>query len=93
MFVSEIATMTALKVKEISTSTFTKVARGMKRISKIQLIERNRNQFVICLVIWLLINFAGWLFYHLAVERKNSEFFQLKKISYRSMWPSKNSTM
>jgi hypothetical protein len=77
MFVSEIATMTALKVKEISTSTFTKVARGMKRISKIQLIERNRNQFVICLVIWLLINFAGWLFYHLAVERKNSEFFQL----------------
>jgi hypothetical protein len=77
MFVSEIATMTALKVKEISTSTFTKVARGMKRISKIQLIERNRNQLVICLVIWLLINFAGWLFYHLAVERKNSEFFQL----------------
>ena len=77
MFVSEIATMTALKVKEISTSTFTKVARGMKRISKIQLIERNRNQFFICLVIWLLINFAGGLFYHLAVERKNSEFFQL----------------
>ncbi len=77
MLVSEIATMTALKVKEISTSTFTKVSRGIRRISKIQLIERNRNQFVICLVIWLLINFAGWLVYHLAVERKNSEFFQL----------------
>jgi hypothetical protein len=77
MLVSEIATMTALKVKEISTSTFTKVSRGIRRISKIQLIERNRNQFVICLVICLLINFAGWLVYHLAVERKNSEFFQL----------------
>ncbi len=77
MLVSEIATMTALKVKEISTSTFTKVSRGIRRISKIQLIERNRNQFVICLVIFLLINFAGWLVYHLAVERKNSEFFQL----------------
>jgi hypothetical protein len=76
MFVSEIATMTRLKVKEISTSTFTKVVRGMKRISKIQFIERNRNQFVICLVIWLLINFAGWLFYHFAVESKNNAFFQ-----------------
>ena len=76
MFVSEIATMTALKVKEISTSTFTKVARRMKRISKIQFIERNRKQLVICLVIWLVINFAGWLFYHFAVERKNDAFFQ-----------------
>ena len=77
MFVSEIATMTALKVKEISTSTFTKVARGMKRISKIQLIERNRNQFVIFLVAWLLINLAGGLFYNFAVERRNNAFLQL----------------
>ena len=76
MFVSEIATMTAFKVKEISTSTFTKVARGIKRISKIQFIERNRKQLVICLAIWLVINFAGWLFYHFAVERKNNAFFQ-----------------
>jgi hypothetical protein len=76
MLVSNIATMTALKVREISTSTFTKVVRGMKRISKIQFIERNRNQFIIFLVIWLLINFAGWLFYHFAAERKNNTFFQ-----------------
>jgi eukaryotic-like serine/threonine-protein kinase len=76
MFVSEIATMTRLKVKEISTSTFTKVVRGIKRISKVQFIERNRNQFVICLVIWFLINFAGWLFYHFAVENKNNAFLQ-----------------
>jgi hypothetical protein len=76
MLVSNIATMTALKVREISTSTFTKVVRGMKRISKIQFIERNRNQFIIFLVIWLLINFVGWLFYHFAAERKNNTFFQ-----------------
>jgi hypothetical protein len=76
MLVGNIATMTALKVREISTSTFTKVVRGMKRISKIQFIERNRNQFIIFLVIWLLINFAGWLFYHFAAERKNNTFFQ-----------------
>jgi hypothetical protein len=77
MLVSNIATMTALKVKEISTSTFTKVARRMKRITKIQFIERNRNQLVIFLVIWLLINFAGWLFYHTTVERQSNAFFQL----------------
>ena len=76
MLVSNIATMTALKVKEISTSSFTKVARGMKRITKIQFIERNRNQLVIFLVIWLLINFAGWLFYHSTVERQSNAFFQ-----------------
>jgi hypothetical protein len=77
MLVSNIATMTALKVKEISTSTFTKLARGMKRIPKIQFIERNRNQLIILLVIWLVVNFAGWLFYHSTVERQNNAFFQL----------------
>ncbi len=76
MLVSNIATMTALKVKEISTSTFTKVVRGVKRISKIELIERNRKQLIICLAVWLLINFAGGLFYHFAVERKNNAFLQ-----------------
>jgi hypothetical protein len=77
MLVSNIATMTALKVKEISTSTFTKAARVMKRISKIQLIERNRKQLIIFSVIWLLINFAGGLFYHFAAESKNKAFLQL----------------
>ena len=61
MLVNEIATMTVVKVKAISTSTFTKVARGMKRISQINFIERNRRQFAIFLAIWLLINFSGYL--------------------------------
>ena len=76
MLVNEIATMTAVKVKEISTSTFTKVARGMKRISEIKFIERNRRQFAICLAIWLVINFSGYLFYHYTFERRNEVFFQ-----------------
>lgn len=76
MLVSEIATMTAVKVKEISTSTFTKVARSMKRISNLKFIERNPKQAAICLVVWLLINIAGYLFYHSAFERKNDAFFQ-----------------
>ena len=76
MLVNEIATMTVVKVKAISTSTFTKVARGMKRISQINFIERNRRQFAIFLAIWLLINFSGYLFYHYTFKRRNDVFFQ-----------------
>jgi len=76
MLVSEIAATTVVKVREISTSTFTKVARGMKRISEIKFIERNRRLFVICLSIWLLINFSGYLFYHYTFERKNDAFLE-----------------
>jgi hypothetical protein len=76
MLVSEIAATTVVKMKEISTSTFTKVARGMKRISNIKFIERNRRQFAICLAIWLLINFSGYIFYHYAFERRSDVFFQ-----------------
>jgi len=76
MLVSEIAATTVVKVREISTSTFTKFARGMKRISGIKFIERNRRLLGICLAIWLLINFSGFLFYHYAFERKNDAFLQ-----------------
>jgi hypothetical protein len=76
MLVTEIAATTVVKMKEISTSTFTKVARGMMRLSKIEFIERNRRQLSICLAIWLLINFSGYLFYHYAYENRNDEFFQ-----------------
>jgi hypothetical protein len=76
MLVSEIAATTVVKVKEISTSTFTKVARGMKRISEIKFVERNRRLIGISLAIWLLINFTCYLFYHYAFERKSDAFFQ-----------------
>ena len=76
MLVSEIAATTVVKVKEISTSTFTKVARGMMRLTEIKFIERNPRLFGMGLAIWLLINFTGYLFYHYAFERKNDAFLQ-----------------
>ena len=76
MLVTEIAATTVVKMKEISTSTFTKFARGLMQLSKIEFIERNRRQLAICLAIWLLINFSGYLFYHYAYENRNDEFFQ-----------------
>ena len=76
MLVSEIAATTVVKMREISTSTFTKFARGMKRILNIKFVERNRRQFTICLAIWLLINFSGYIFYHYAFEGRSDAFFQ-----------------
>jgi uncharacterized membrane protein affecting hemolysin expression len=76
MPVSEIATMTVVKVKEISTSTFTKIARGMKSVSKIKFIDRNRRVLALCLSIWFVVNFSGYLFYHYAVVRMNDAFSQ-----------------
>ncbi|MDX1708518.1 MAG: serine/threonine-protein kinase [Desulfobacterales bacterium] len=76
MLVNELATMTAVKVKEISTSTFTKVARGMKRISQLKFIERNPKLVALCLAVWLLVNIAGYLVYHLAFERQTEAFYQ-----------------
>jgi len=76
MLVSEMAATTVVKMKEISTSTFTKFARGMKRISNIEFIQRNRRQFAIFLAIWLLINFSGYIFYHYAFEQRSDAFFE-----------------
>ena len=76
MLVNEIATMTAVKVKQISTSTFTKVARGMKRISRLNLIERSPKKVAICVAVWLSVSIAGYLFYHYAVKQKNNAFYR-----------------
>jgi len=48
----------------------------MKRISNIEFIQRNRRQFAICLAIWLLINFSGYIFYHYAFEQRSDAFFE-----------------
>ena len=76
MFVNDIATMTVVKMKEVSTSTYTKIARGMKSISKIKFIDRNRRKVALCLAIWLVLNIAGYLVYHFAVEQTNERFYK-----------------
>ncbi|MGD8493700.1 MAG: hypothetical protein PVH44_08835, partial [Desulfobacterales bacterium] len=85
MLVNEIATMTAVKVKEISTSTFTKVVRGMKRLTHFNLIERSPRKVAVCLAAWLLVNIAGYLLYHYAFQQKNSAFYQQGIAQARSL--------
>jgi hypothetical protein len=76
MLVSDIATMTVVKVKEVSTSAFTKFSRGMKSITKIGFIDRNRKALAIGLVIWLVANIAGFFIYHFTVVRMNEALYQ-----------------
>ena len=73
MFVTDIATMTAVKVKDFSTSTFNRVAR---RFSEIEFFRHSRKAFVVCLAIWLGANIAGLFIYRSMVSRTNDEFFQ-----------------
>jgi len=73
MFVTDIATMTAVKVREFSTSTFQRVAR---RFSKIEILQRSRKTFVVCLTIWLGANIAGFFIYRSAISNTHDEFFQ-----------------
>jgi len=76
MFVNNIATMTVVKMKEVSTGTYTRIARGMKRLSKIKFIERSPRKVAVCLAIWLVANIAGYFIYHLAVVRTNDGFLK-----------------
>ena len=76
MLVNEIATMTAVKVKEVTTSTFTRVVRGMKSVSQIKFFERNRKTIGICLSILLVVNIAGYITYRFAVARTNDAFYR-----------------
>jgi uncharacterized membrane protein affecting hemolysin expression len=73
MFVTNVATMTAVKVKEFSTSTFNRVAR---RFSKIEFFRHSRKAFLICLAIWLGAILAGFIIYRSAVSQANDELFQ-----------------
>jgi hypothetical protein len=76
MLVSDIATLTVVKVKEVSTSAFTKVSRGMKRITQIGFINRNRKALTIGLVIWLVANISAFFIYHFTVLRMHDALYQ-----------------
>jgi hypothetical protein len=67
-----VATMTAVRIKEISTSIFVKFARG---ISKIEFINRNRRALAMCLLVWVAVNVAGFFVYRNAVTRANDALY------------------
>jgi serine/threonine protein kinase len=68
-----VAAMTAVRIKEISTSIFVKFAR---RFSNIEFLHRSRRALLICLSIWLVANVAGVFFYRNTVARTNDALYQ-----------------
>jgi len=68
-----VAAMTAVRIKEFSTSIFVKFAR---RFSKIEFLHRGRRAFIICLSIWLVANVAGFFFYRSTITRTNNALYQ-----------------
>ena len=76
MLVSDIATVTVVKVKEVSTSAYTKLSRGMKSITKIGFIDRNRKALAIGVLIWLVANISGFIAYHSNAAGVNDALYQ-----------------
>jgi hypothetical protein len=67
-----VATMTAVRLKELSTSIFVKFTRSF---SKIEFLQRNRRALAMCLLIWVAINVAGFMLYRNAVIRATGALF------------------
>jgi len=68
-----VGTMTAGRLKELSTSIFVKFAR---RFSKIEFLHRNRRALAMCLLIWVAVNVAGFLVYRNTVNRANYALYE-----------------
>ncbi|NIQ39946.1 MAG: protein kinase [Proteobacteria bacterium] len=76
MSVGEIGTMTLVKVKEFSMSTFIKFTKIMQGISKLRLIVYSRKQLVVSLVVWFVAIVAGYFVYQFEATRTNDAFYQ-----------------
>lgn len=73
MTVGGIASMTMVRVKEISTSISEKFSR---KILKIGFIRRNRKGLVFCGLLWIVVMAFGYFYYGSTVSRLNDSFYQ-----------------
>jgi len=73
MTVGGIASMTMVRVKEISTSISEKFSR---KIFKIGFIRRNRRGVVFCTLLWLVAMAFGYFYYGSTISRLNDSFYQ-----------------
>jgi eukaryotic-like serine/threonine-protein kinase len=73
MFVGEIALHTVVKVKEISTSIFLRMTKGL---SKNHFWGRSGKVFLFSLVAWLMAVTAGYVVYHSEVQSAKNVLYQ-----------------
>ena len=73
MFVTDIASTTAVKVKEFSTSIFNRIS---KNIRQMEFFRRNSKVMAVCLAVWLVAVIAGFFVYRSAAVRAREDFFR-----------------
>jgi hypothetical protein len=73
MFVSDMVTTTAVKVRNFSTNIFNRIARNMKEK---EFFRRNRNAMTFCLVAWLAVALVGYLIHRSGVAQAREDLYQ-----------------
>jgi uncharacterized membrane protein affecting hemolysin expression len=73
MSVSNIALMTAVKIKAFTTSIFNKTT---KVFFGNDFFLRSRKLFIICLTVWLVVNAAGYFIYHSTASNTKDDFYR-----------------
>jgi tRNA A-37 threonylcarbamoyl transferase component Bud32 len=73
MFVSDILTSTAVKVKELSTNIFVRIARNMKERD---FCRRNSKVITVCLACWLTLGLVGYYVHRSGANRAREDFLQ-----------------
>lgn len=73
MSVSNIALMTAVKIKAFTTSIFNKTT---KVFFGNDFFLRSRKLFITCLTVWLVVNAAGYFIYHSTASKTKDDFYR-----------------
>jgi hypothetical protein len=73
VFVSDIATTTAVKVKEFSTNIFNRISNNIKEM---EFFRCNSKVIAVCLAVWLVANLAGYLVYRSEAARAREDLYQ-----------------
>ena len=73
MFVTDIASSTAVKVKEFSTSIFNRISRNIKEM---EFFRRNSKTIAVCLAVWLIAGLAGYFVYRSHAVQAREDFYK-----------------
>jgi hypothetical protein len=76
MSVGEIGTLTLVRVKEFSKITFIRFTKIMNSLSKLRLIAHNRKGLIIAVVVWLVVNVAGYFVYQFTARGSRDALYQ-----------------
>lgn len=78
----DMATMTLVKLKEYTSTTFVKATRGIIRS---EFMRRSRKAFLVCLMIGVAAHAAGFLFYRSTAIRARDAFYQRGAAATRNL--------